>query len=143
MGSDVFVVGSAESPNLKQMIDAIVRDGYVVAQEYLPAAQEGDIRMFVLNGIPLQHRGKYAVFRRVPAPGEARSKLHAGGRAVPVKMTDELLGVAEIARPKLVQDGMFLVGPDVVGEKLIEANVFSPGGSGRPNISNPRTSPMW
>ena len=33
-------------------------------------------------------------------------------------------------RPKLVQDGMFLVGLDIVGNKLMEINVFSPGGLG-------------
>jgi glutathione synthase len=33
-------------------------------------------------------------------------------------------------RPKVVQDGMFLVGLDIVGDKLMEINVFSPGGLG-------------
>ncbi len=35
-----------------------------------------------------------------------------------------------MVRPKLVQDGMFLVGLDMVGDKLMEINVFSPGGLG-------------
>ncbi|MDA1055100.1 MAG: hypothetical protein O3C40_32155 [Planctomycetota bacterium] len=30
----------------------------------------------------------------------------------------------------VVQDGMFLVGLDIVGDKLMEINVFSPGGLG-------------
>ncbi|MEA3066107.1 MAG: glutathione synthase [Sphingomonadales bacterium] len=37
------------------------------------------------------------------------------------------LRVAEIIRPKLVADGMFLVGVDIVGDKILEVNVFSPG----------------
>ena len=45
-------------------------------------------------------------------------------------ITDTHLKVAEIVRPKLVQDGMFLVGLDIVGDKLMEINVFSPGGLG-------------
>ena len=45
-------------------------------------------------------------------------------------MTDEDFRLAEIVRPKLVQDGMFLVGIDIVGDKLMEINVFSPGGLG-------------
>lgn len=127
-GHNVFLVKSEDSVNLNQMIDAIVRDGYVVAQEYLPAATEGDVRMFVMNGEPLQQDGSYAAFRRVPAEGEARSNMHAGGRAAPVEMTDQMLQIAEAVRPKLLQDGMFLVGLDIVGDKLIEVNVFSPGG---------------
>ena len=47
-----------------------------------------------------------------------------------VKITDVHLRVAEVVRPKLVQDGMFLVGLDIVGDKLMEINVFSPGGLG-------------
>jgi glutathione synthase len=38
--------------------------------------------------------------------------------------------VIELARPKLIKDGMFLVGLDIVGDKLVEANVSSPGGLG-------------
>jgi glutathione synthase len=49
---------------------------------------------------------------------------------VQAKITDEMLEVAEIVRPKLVRDGMFLVGLDIVGDKLMEINVFSPGGLG-------------
>ena len=45
-------------------------------------------------------------------------------------MTAKDLKIAEIVRPKLVQDGMFLVGLDIVGDKLMEINVFSPGGLG-------------
>ena len=45
-------------------------------------------------------------------------------------MIDTALHIAEIVRPKLVQDGMFLVGLDIVGDKLMEINVFSPGGLG-------------
>jgi glutathione synthase len=128
-GQNVFLVRSEEeSVNLNQMIEAIGRDGYIVAQEYLPAAKEGDVRMFVMNGEPLEQNGRYAAFRRVPAEGEARSNMHRGGRAEPAEMTDEMLAIAEAARPKLLQDGMFLVGLDIVGDKLIEVNVFSPGG---------------
>jgi glutathione synthase len=48
----------------------------------------------------------------------------------PAEITDTHLRVAEVVRPKLVQDGMFLVGLDIVGDKLMEINVFSPGGLG-------------
>ena len=56
--------------------------------------------------------------------------MSAGGKAVKVDVTDAMLEMVEIVRPKLVSDGMFLVGLDIVGDKLMEINVFSPGGLG-------------
>ncbi len=129
-GKNVFVVGEDEKANLNQMIDAVIRDGYAVAQEYLPAAKDGDVRLFVMNGQPLQHHGKYAAFRRVNKTGDARSNMHSGGESEPVEVTEEMLRLVEIVRPKLVNDGMYLVGLDIVDDKLIEINVFSPGGLG-------------
>ncbi|MBW2494387.1 MAG: glutathione synthase, partial [Deltaproteobacteria bacterium] len=99
-------------------------------QEYLPAAQEGDTRLFLMNGQPLRHRGKYAAFRRVRTGDDMRSNIHAGGKLREATITDQHLRIAEIVRPKVVQDGMFLVGLDIVGDKLMEINVFSPGGLG-------------
>lgn len=129
-GSSVFLVRPEDIPNLNQMIDAVSRDGYVIAQEYLPAAEEGDTRLFIMNGRPLQVKGKYAAFRRVRTGGDMRSNIHVGGKLREAEIDATALRIAEIVRPKLVQDGMFLVGLDVVGNKLMEINVFSPGGLG-------------
>ena len=116
--------------NLNQIIDSLLRDGYIIAQEYLPAAAEGDIRLFMMNGHPLRYKGKYAAFRRVRSGDDIRSNIHAGGTLKQAEITDVQLQLAEMVRPKLVQDGMFLVGLDIVGDKLMEINVFSPGGFG-------------
>jgi len=62
--------------------------------------------------------------------GDMRSNIHAGGKLREAEVTETALRVAEIVRPKLVQDGMFLAGLDIVGDKLMEINVFSPGGLG-------------
>jgi glutathione synthase len=129
-GSGVFFVSSDESPNLNQMIDALGRDGYVVAQEALPEADEGDVRVFVMNGEPLMAGDQHAAFRRVNTTGDKRSNMRVGGEARPAKVTDAILEVVDAVRPKLIADGMFLVGLDIVGEKLMEVNVFSPGGLG-------------
>ncbi|MGB6042671.1 MAG: glutathione synthetase [Pirellulales bacterium] len=129
-GASVFLVRPEDLPNINQMIDAVSRDGFVIAQQYLPAAAEGDMRLFVMNGRPLQVKGKYAAFRRVRTGGDMRSNIHAGGKLAEAKVDDVALRIAEIVRPKLVQDGMFLVGLDIVGDKLMEINVFSPGGLG-------------
>lgn len=129
-GSGVFLVNSAESPNLSQIIEAIARDGYVVAQEYLPAATNGDVRMFVMNGRPLEMQGQIAAFRRKSGGDDLRSNMSAGGKAHKVAVSDEMLSLVNTVQPKLVADGMFLVGLDIVGNKLMEVNVFSPGGLG-------------
>jgi glutathione synthase len=129
-GTSVFFVSDEESPNLNQMIEAVGRDGYIVAQEVLPEADDGDVRLFLMNGEPLIADGQYAAFRRVNSTTDRRSNMRVGGEAQPVKVDDAMLQVVETVRPKLVADGMFLVGLDIVGDKLMEVNVFSPGGLG-------------
>jgi len=129
-GQGVFLVNPSDASNMNQMIDAVSRDGYVIAQEYLPAAAEGDTRLFVMNGNALRYKGKYCAFRRVRSGEDMRSNIHAGGKLRQAEITDEMLNIVEIVRPKLIQDGMFLVGLDIVGDKLMEINVFSPGGLG-------------
>jgi glutathione synthase len=129
-GQSVFLVRPDDMSNLNQMVDAVSRDGYVIAQEYLPAAEHGDIRLFVMNGQPLRVKGKFAAFRRTRASDDIRSNVHVGGQIQPVPIGELELRLAEICRPKLVMEGMFLVGLDIVGDKLMEINVFSPGGLG-------------
>ncbi|HMO83315.1 MAG TPA: glutathione synthetase [Lacipirellulaceae bacterium] len=129
-GAGVFLVRGDDPSNINQMIDAVLRDGYCIAQEYLPAAQEGDVRLFVMNGRPLRKNGHYAAFRRVNKTGDMRSNMHSGGEAEAVEIGRDALRLVELVRPKLVADGMFLVGLDIVGDKLMEINVFTPGGLG-------------
>lgn len=129
-GQGVFRLTGAEMGNLNQMIEAVSRDGYVVAQEYLQLAAEGDMRLFMMNGRPLRYKGKYAAFGRLRSGEDIRSNIHAGGKKGQATVDERALRIAEIVRPKLVADGMFLVGLDIVGDKLMEINVFSPGGLG-------------
>jgi glutathione synthase len=129
-GESVFLVKPDDFANLNQMIDAVSRHGYVIAQEYLPKAAEGDTRLFMMNGQPLRYRGKYAAFRRIRSGDDMRSNIHAGGKLRKAELDDDAFRVAEIVRPKLVEDGMFLVGLDIVGDMVMEINVFSPGGLG-------------
>ncbi|HAU76081.1 MAG TPA: glutathione synthetase, partial [Agrobacterium sp.] len=127
-GKNVFKIGSSKETNLNQIFEAVSLEGYLIAQAYLPAAKDGDIRFFMMNGRPLMRDGKYAALRRVPAKGDLRSNIHARGTAEAVKVTDDIVALAEMVRPKLVEDGMFLVGLDIVGDKILEVNVFSLGG---------------
>ena len=129
-GSGVFKLDPTSKHNLNQIIEAIGRDGYIIAQAFVPAAKKGDIRLFLMNGHPLQIGGKYAALRRVAQADDIRSNIHAGGKAEAVEIGTTELAVAELIRPKLVADGMFLVGIDIVGDKILEVNVFSPGNLG-------------
>jgi glutathione synthase len=127
-GESVFLLREDEEANVNQIIEAVRSHGYVVAQEYLPAADDGDVRLFLMNGLPLQVGDRIAAFRRRRAEKDLRSNMHAGGSAEVAEPTDEQLLVAQQVRPRLIQDGMFLVGLDLAGDKLLEINVFSPGG---------------
>lgn len=117
-GQGIFFVKPHEMSNLNQIVDTLGSGGYIVAQEYLEDSEAGDTRLFIMNGQPLKHKGKFAAYRRVRETGSFEK----------AKLTDEMLEVAEVIRPKLIQDGMFLVRIDMIGGKLIEVNVFTPGG---------------
>lgn len=130
-GKGVFLINEDSVANLNSMIEADLRDGYIIAQEYLPEAAKGDIRLFMLNGkIMEDSNGKVAALHRYSQSGDARSNIHAGGATKKPKITDNLWEIAERVRPKLVQDGVFFAGLDIAGDKLLETNIFSPGGLG-------------
>src|SRR5690606_38748313 len=97
------------------------------AQEYLPEAAYGDIRFFLLHGKPIQVNGKYAAVHRVQQGDEIRSNLHQGAKVQEAQIGDDILRTVEKVAPQWVKDGMYLVGLDIVGDKIMEINVFSPG----------------
>lgn len=127
-GKNVFLVDKKEDKNMKQIVEAICRDGFLIAQEYLPEAKKGDIRLFLLDGEVLRVGKRVAAIRRVQQAGDIRSNIHQGGTAKKTTFSKQLMDVVDVVGPKLKEDGMFLVGLDVVGDKLMEINVFSPGG---------------
>ncbi|NJB84611.1 glutathione synthase [Lewinella marina] len=127
-GKNVFVVREDDHPNLNQIVDVISNQGYVIAQEFMPAAAQGDIRLFLMNGEPLVVDGHYAAVHRIGADDDIRNNLHAGGSGQKAEITPEILKMVELIRPKLIADGMFLVGLDIAGDRLLEINLESPGG---------------
>ncbi|WP_293881824.1 MULTISPECIES: glutathione synthase [unclassified Sphingobacterium] len=126
-GKNVFLINKDNQQNLKQTVEAIARDGYVIGQEYLPEAARGDIRFFLLNGEPILINGKYAAVHRVQQGDEIRSNVHQGAKTQGAVISAELLGMVDKIKDKLIQDGMYFVGLDVVGNRIMEINVFSPG----------------
>ena len=125
-GADVFLVRN-ETTNIRQIVEAVGRAGFVMVQEYLPAATAGDTRFYLLNGEPLIVDGKYAALRRVPARADFRANLTAGGDARKPKITDRMLELAAIVGPRLRHDGIFFAGLDIVGDRIVEINTISTG----------------
>ncbi|MCA5004889.1 glutathione synthase [Sphingobacterium sp. WQ 366] len=126
-GKNVFMISPNELHNLKQTVDVIARDGYVIGQEYLTEATKGDMRFFLLDGEPIVIDGKYAAVQRVQQKGEIRSNIHQGAKAEVANVTEATLNLVKKVSDKLKKDGMYLVGLDIVGDKIMEINVFSPG----------------
>ena len=127
-GQDVFFLKNPKEVNINQIISTVAKNGYVMAQEYLPAVKKGDKRLLLLNGNPIFVGDRAAMYRRMSPKGDIRSNIHIGGtrKAVDFKKSDAK--VAEAIRAKLVADGLYFVGADIVGNKLLEINVFCPGG---------------
>lgn len=122
-GSGVIVLDTDNLLNINSLIDFyIAGKNYVVLQEYIEDAKNGDIRVLMLNGKPI------GAMKRVPADDEMRANVHAGGIAQKYTLTKQDLQICNIVGQKLVEDGLYFVGIDIIDGKLIEANVVSPGG---------------
>lgn len=113
---------------LESMLDELVARGPVLVQAYVPEAPQGDVRVHVVGGVPLEVDGRAAVVRRVPASGEWRSNVALGGRPEPATLTESVRGLVAQVGPQLCADGLWHVGLDVVGDRIVECNVYSPGG---------------
>ena len=125
-GRDVYLIDKNEK-NLNQIIENITQKGYVIAQEFIPEAKE-DVRVLLLNGRVMEKEGSYGIIRRVSGEGEFRSNFSQGGSADKSPLTEGIQKVVNVVGPKLIKDGLFFVGLDVVKDKLLEINVLSPGG---------------
>jgi glutathione synthase len=127
-GQDVFFVKNLKDININQIITTVSKNGYVIAQEYLPAVKKGDKRILLLNGFPIFVGRQPALYLRVSPKGEIRSNMHIGGKRKKASLTRSDVKIIEAIRPKLISDGLYFVGVDIVGDKLLEVNVFCPGG---------------
>jgi glutathione synthase len=127
-GRNVFMIEDDGETNLAQMTEAVLQDGYAIVQEFVDGGENGDARIFLLDGEILQCNGMPAAFARVPAADDPRANISTGGRSVPLEVGEAERGIVEAMRDKLVADGMFLVGIDVIGSTVVEINAESPGG---------------
>lgn len=127
-GQDVFFVDPTHRGNLNQIIDVLTREGPAMAQAFVPEASRGDTRVLLLDGAPLVVDGHAAAVRRIPGSEDFRSNVHVGATPAPGELTSAAERIAEAIGPILRRDGLWLVGMDLIGDVIVELNVFSTGG---------------
>ena len=137
-GEGVIKVSTRDRENLVSLINYYTRSNReyanreaIMVQEYLEAGQrEGDVRILLLNGEIL------GGMRRIPKKGEFRSNVKAGGTVLPHEITAAERAICERIKERIIADGLYFVGIDIIGNKLIEVNCVSPGGIPRINELN-------
>lgn len=121
-GSAIFRL-KQDDPNVSVIIETLTVEGQqqIMAQKYLPEIKDGDKRVLIVNGKPVDY-----CLARLPAKGETRGNLAAGGsgRAQPLSERDRW--IANQVAPELVKRGLMFVGLDIIGDYLTEINVTSP-----------------
>jgi glutathione synthase len=93
----------------------------IMAQRYIPEIVDGDKRILLIDGEPVPY-----ALARIPAPGETRGNLAAGGTGIARELTTRDREIATLLGPELRAEGLLLVGLDVIGDWLTEINVTSP-----------------
>jgi glutathione synthase len=126
-GSGVILIERSAMSNINSLLDFYINssDGtsnYVILQDYIEGADQGDVRILLLNGEPV------GAMKRVPGSDDHRSNVSAGGSIQKHSLSKEEKALCKQIGPKLVNDGLYFVGIDVIGGKLVEVNVMSPGG---------------
>ncbi len=121
-GASVFRL-RPEDANLGAILETITHYGHetVMAQRYLPEIREGDKRILLIAGEAVPH-----CLARIPAEGETRGNLAAGGTGVAHPLSPRDREIASTLGPELKAAGLLLVGLDVIGDCLTEVNVTSP-----------------
>ncbi len=121
-GESIFRLG-ADDPNLNVILEHMTRRGrrQCMIQTFLPEIRDGDKRILLVDGEP----APYAL-ARIPSAGETRGNLAAGGRGVPVPLSDSDRAIAAAVAEPLRARGLLFVGLDVIGDRLTEINVTSP-----------------
>lgn len=121
-GSQIFRIRE-EDPNLSVIIETLTDYGrqQIMAQRYLPEIVDGDKRILMIDGEPLDY-----CLARIPQQGETRGNLAAGGRGEARPLTERDRWIANQVGPSLKARGLLFVGLDVIGDYLTEINVTSP-----------------
>ena len=121
-GASVFRVRQND-PNTNVIIETLTahESRLTMAQRFIPEIAAGDKRILLIDGEPVPY-----ALARIPAEGETRGNLAAGGRGVGVALSERDRWICEQVGPRLREMGLLFVGLDVIGDYLTEVNVTSP-----------------
>ena len=121
-GTSIFHIRQ-DDPNLSVILETMTqyKSRYIMAQKYIPEIKDGDKRILMIDGEAVPY-----ALARIPAEGETRGNLAAGGRAEGRPLTEQDWWITRQVGPTLREKGLVFVGLDVIGDKLTEINVTSP-----------------
>lgn len=121
-GASIFRVKQGD-PNFGVITETLTNHGtqYAMVQQFIPDISNGDKRILLIDGEPVDY-----CLARIPAKGETRGNLAAGGKGVAQPLSDTDRWIAAQVGPTLKEKGLIFVGLDVIGDKLTEINVTSP-----------------
>ena len=121
-GASVFRLREGDA-NIGVTIELLTSHGscYIMAQRFIPEITSGDKRILVVDGEPMPY-----ALARLPAKGEVRANIAAGGRGVGVELSEHDRWICQQVGPTLKERGLLFVGLDVIGDYLTEINVTSP-----------------
>ena len=94
----------------------------VVVQEFIENVSLGDKRVIFVDGSVV------GVVNRIPKNGAFKANLHLGGKAQKTKLTKVEAKICSHLGPVFKKNNLFLVGIDLIDQKLTEINVTSPTG---------------
>ncbi len=134
-GQGVIKVSNKDQENISSLINYYIDSSKpyperhpILVQEYLKSIKsDGDVRILLLNGEILGAMGRKSV------SGDFRTNVHAGARTFKHVVTPREIEICKIIKERLIKDGLYFVGIDIIGDKLVEINCVSPGGIPRIN----------
>ena len=123
MGGESIFRLTPDDPNISVILETITQHGKksVMAQRYIPEITAGDKRILLINGEPVPY-----ALARIPAQGETRGNLAAGGSGVGVELSERDHWICQQVGPSLRKRGILFAGIDVIGDYLTEINITSP-----------------
>ena len=123
MGASGIFPCKQDDPNVSVILGMLTQHGaeFIMGQKFIPEISKGDKRILVVNGEAIPYS-----LARIPAQGETRGNLAAGGSGVAQPLTERDIWIVDQVAPTLKAKGLMFVGLDVIGDYLTEINVTSP-----------------
>jgi len=121
-GKSIFRL-QKNDPNISVVIETLTdhASDFTIVQQFIPEISQGDKRILLIDGEPVPY-----ALARIPAKGETRGNLAAGGKGEGMALTERDKWICAQLGPVLKEKGLMFVGIDVIGDYLTEINVTSP-----------------